>query len=314
MSNYVPIRVSTLRGDQKISFDAYVRVAGKYILYCREGDSFEGERLDRLISKRLLKMYIRPEQAPLYDKYIKENVARAYDASKGANLENRAQIIQGAIQACAEDLMEDLENEALYSITQEASARFFSFLKTEPEALKAIIEIKNEDYNVAHHGVNVSAVALAIAEEMGVAEERPMQMASLSTACLMHDLEHTYTPVTLSVPEEKLSSNERALYSRHCVNGAERIKEIHYYDKLIQQIVLFHDEKIDGSGALGKKEKELDPIIFIAATANIFDHLITQNKMTPKEALKNMLVEKMGILPLSCLKALQNVLKKTNLL
>ena len=314
MAKYVPIRVSTLRGDQKITFDVYVRVAGKYILYCREGDSFEGERLERLVSKRLTKMYIRPEQAKLYDAYIKENIARAYDADKGTSLENRAQIIQGAIQAAAENLMEDLENEALYSITQEASARFLDFIRKEPKALKAIVEIKNDDYNVAHHGVNVSAIALSIAEHMGIAAERPMQMASLSTSCLMHDLEHTYTPVTLSVPESKLSTNEKAIYGLHCINGADRIKEVHFYDPIICDIVLYHDEKIDGTGLMGKKEKELDPLVFVAATANVFDHLITQNKMSPKEALKHMLVDKMGVLPLECMKALQAVLKKAEML
>ena len=117
-AKYVPIRVSTLRGDQQITFDVYVKVAGKYILYCREGDSFEGERLERLISKKLKKMYIRPEQASLYDAYIKENISRAYGSTADTSLEIKAQIIQGAIQACAEDLMEDLNNEALFRLSR----------------------------------------------------------------------------------------------------------------------------------------------------------------------------------------------------
>ena len=112
---------------------------------------------------------------------------------------------------------------------------------------------------------------------MGLAAERPMEMKSLSTACLIHDLEHTYTPITLSVPEEKLSSNEKAIYSRHTVNGADRLSDSHFYDKLIRDIILYHDERIDGSGTIGKKEKELDPLVFVAATANTFDHLLTLN-------------------------------------
>ena len=81
---HVPIRVSTLRGDQQITFDVYVRVAGKYILYCREGDSFEGERLERLVSKRLTKMYIRKEQLPLYDAYIKEKYFQSIRCEQGS--------------------------------------------------------------------------------------------------------------------------------------------------------------------------------------------------------------------------------------
>ena len=217
------------------------------------------------------------------------------------------------MQACAEDLMEDLSNEALFAIAQEASQRFIEFLKAESQALKAIIDIKNEDHNVAHHGVNVSAIAISIAEQLEIATERPMQMASLSTSCLMHDLEHVYTPVTLSVPEDQLSGNEKSIYKRHCRKGAQRIEKIEFYDQIIRDIILYHDEKIDGSGQMGKKEKELDPLVFVAATANVFDHLITQNKMTPKQALKHMLVDRIGILPLDCMKALQAALKKADL-
>ena len=47
-TEFLPIRVSTLRGDLKIPFSAYVKVAGKHICFCREGDSFEGdERVSR---------------------------------------------------------------------------------------------------------------------------------------------------------------------------------------------------------------------------------------------------------------------------
>ena len=57
--DFVPIRVSTLRGDLKINFDAYVKVNEKHILYLRKGDSFEGSRLKRLKDKKVRKMWRR---------------------------------------------------------------------------------------------------------------------------------------------------------------------------------------------------------------------------------------------------------------
>ena len=51
--DYVSIRVSTLRGDQKIDFNAYIKINEKMVLYLRRGDSFEGERLLRLKEKKL---------------------------------------------------------------------------------------------------------------------------------------------------------------------------------------------------------------------------------------------------------------------
>ena len=53
--DYVSIRVSTLRGDQKIEFNAYLKINEKMVLYLRQGDSFEGDRLKRLKEKKLRK-------------------------------------------------------------------------------------------------------------------------------------------------------------------------------------------------------------------------------------------------------------------
>ncbi len=38
--SHVPVRVSTLRGDQKVDFDAYIKINEKMVLYIRKGDSF----------------------------------------------------------------------------------------------------------------------------------------------------------------------------------------------------------------------------------------------------------------------------------
>src|SRR5690606_11923168 len=131
MRKFFPIRVSTLRGDARIPFDAYVRVAGKYILLCREGGSFEGDRLDRLRTKKLQKMFISEEQKAAYDAYISQNLRIAFEEAAGKPLEIRAQIIHGAIQAAGEDLIEDPASEAFYKVALESSKRYRKFISTE---------------------------------------------------------------------------------------------------------------------------------------------------------------------------------------
>ena len=50
--SYISIRVNTLGGVHKIGFDVYVFLDGKYLHYLRQGDSFEGVRLERLKAKK----------------------------------------------------------------------------------------------------------------------------------------------------------------------------------------------------------------------------------------------------------------------
>lgn len=310
MSKYISIRVSTLRGDQPIGFDAYVKVAGKYILFCREGDSFEGQRLERLRAKKLQKMWILKEQEHAYRAYLRENIERAYQNTQGKPIDIRAQIIQGMLQANAEDLMEDLSNDGTYRIAIESAQQFRQFMATEPEALNALLKIKNTDHNVAHHGVTVSSLALGIAEESGLLEQRAMQINAMVVGCLIHDLEHTYNNLDLMTEPARMARNEFEIYLRHSELGAARLNEYPFYDKIVRDIVCYHEERIDGSGFLGKKERDLDPLVLVAATANSFDQYLKYGQHDPREALRRILIDKMGIYPLELMKALQDCLKR----
>jgi putative nucleotidyltransferase with HDIG domain len=314
MAKYVPIRVSNLRGDLKIPFNAYVRVAGKYILLCRQGDSFEGQRLERLKSKKLQKMFIPEAEAAAFDAYIKENMERAYDVSPARPIEIRTQIIHGSLQTIAEDLMEETDNSDVYRVATEGAKKFNQFLSAEPGALKSLLEIKNVDYSAAHHGVIVAALSLAIAEEMKLAEARPMQMESLAVGALLHDVDHFYNNIDLTVHPDTLAGSARIIYQKHAFNGAERLANQSFYDPVVIDIIKHHDEKLDGSGPLKVREKELDPFCMVVAAANHFDHYILYDNMPAKDALKRILIDKMGVVSLDYLKALQEALKKRQII
>lgn len=312
MTKYIPIRVSTLRGDAEIPFNAYVQVAGKQILMCRQGDSFEGPRLERLKGKKLVKMFVPEEQAAAYHRYITENITRAYE-NKSQNLEYRTQIIHGALQAAAEELMEDPSNQASYAVAIEGARRFNKFLREEPMAIKPIIGFPNVDYSVAHHGVTVATLSLAVADEMKFTESRPMQMETLATGCMIHDIEHNFNHINLSIPPEKLTGAEKIRYESHGIAGFERLKDFHFYDPMVRDVIRYHEEKIDGTGPMKLKLKNTDPLVVIAAAANAFDHYFTYEKLDVKDALKRMLIDKMGLVDLDTMKALQEVLKKRSL-
>jgi len=312
-TDFISFRVSTLRGDQRIPFDAFVKVGGKYILFCREGDSFEGDRLTRLRAKNLKRMYIRRDQTGGFDQYIKENTRRAFEQNKDVAFDQRLQIIQGAIQASTEDLIEELDNQSFFSALIDSVKRFQKFLDENNQCLAGLLNMKNSDFSIEQHGVTVAALSLELTKQLGQAESRPMQLPHLGVGALIHDLEHHYTPITLSKPIAQLSQNEMRVYHRHNVNGANRIKEIYFYDQVTRDIIQFHDEKIDGTGINKKKEKDLDPFVFIVSTADTFDQTLTRENLSAKDALKKIMIEKMGVLPLECLKALQEVLKKNQL-
>ena len=144
-NQYVPIRVSTLRGNLKIPFDAYVTLASKHILFCRKGDSFEGGRLDRLKKKKLKKMFILQDHENAYRDYITENIESAYDNKSTKSLEERSEVIQGSQQAAADEVMDSPENESNYSNAKAGSGKYVDYLLSNDNALQSILKIEIRD-------------------------------------------------------------------------------------------------------------------------------------------------------------------------
>ncbi len=305
---FVPIRVSTLRGDLKIDFNVFVNIAGKQILYCRQGDSFEGKRIQRLKEKRLKKMYIYKDQESLYRKYLNQSIETAYTDSSNKPIETRAQVIQGAQQAAAEDVMDDPESRELYNVAKESSRKYVDFIMKETQAFRAIMQVENSEQSVSHHGVTVSTLALGMARHLDLQSSNPMGLLVLG--CLLHDIEHHHTNINLARPLNALTKTELADYKTHPLRGAQRMQSNDFFDQIALNIILQHEETIDGSGfPSGLREKDTDALVLLASTANSYDRLVTFEGYKPKDALKSLLIDKVGLHPLKTLQALQEVLK-----
>lgn len=305
---YTSIRISTLRGDLKIPFDAFVQVGSKYILYCRKGDSFEGERLERLKTKKLKAMFIKKEDEIPYRQYLEESIDNAFNAGKGKSLFVRAEIIQGFLQAGAEEFFEHPVDKFAYDHVKSSVSRFVALIQTEPAMFPAFLSIPNSDKSITHHGVNVAAISttMALAENI----KDPKIISIMALGALLHDIEHYYTDFDVAGSPSEYPPQALEVYKKHPLDGAHRLQGSTFLDQLVLKIVTQHEEHIDGSGfPKGLLEKAMDPMVLIVGTANVYDRLVSFENAEPKAALKNLLIDKLGAFPLKQLQVLQEVLK-----
>jgi HD-GYP domain-containing protein (c-di-GMP phosphodiesterase class II) len=306
---FVPIRVCTLRGDQKIPFDAFVHVAGKHILYCRHGDSFEGLRLNRLKAKRLQTMYIRSDDQAAYAKYLLENLEIAYDDSRPTPLDIRAQIIHGIQQDAAEKYIENPEGEFDYHKARDSVKRFTDYLKKAPDTAYAILRMENIDQSITHHGVTVATLSLLMTLEGRLRTTTPLHLMALG--CLLHDIEHCYNGIDMSRPLTTLTASELQSYKEHPHTGRNRFVRAKFADPIVLNIIAQHEEHIDGSGFPNHlKEIDVHPLVVVAATANAYDRLVCFEQLSPREAFKSMQRDSMGAFPLGYIMTLQAILKR----
>jgi putative nucleotidyltransferase with HDIG domain len=306
--NHISIRVSTLRGDQKIDFDVYVKINDKMVHYLRRGDSFEGARLKRLKEKKLKNLYILEEAEPNYRNYLKTNIESAYDDTSKKDLSTRAEIIQGDQQSNVEEVFERPEDKVAYNNTKDASSKFVEFLIKNANATQSILNIDNSDKNLAHHGVTVGALAVALSQKLKQTDQKMVNLITLGS--LLHDIGHHESKVNFTQPLNLLTKEDLVIYRNHTNAGLERAKHTAHFDPLVLKIIAEHEECLDGSGfPKGLHEKQLDQNSMLVAVCNAMDRLITFEGISKTEAPKKLMIDQIGKYPLAQIKIIGEIVK-----
>lgn len=306
--DYVSIRVSTLRGDQKINFDAYVKINDKMILYLRRGDSFEGNRLQRLREKKLKKMFIQPADESQYREYMQKNIELAYDNNSGKDIQTRSEIIQGEQQSNVEEVFENPGEAEAYLQAKDAAGKYVQFLVSNNDAIKSIMSIENSDKSVAHHGVSVATLSVALAQKLGVTDAKNAQLLALGAT--LHDFGHHDSPLYPKKKRDEMNPDEVNLYKNHVIDGAKKVQDKKHFDQIVLRIINEHEEHADGSGyPRGLTEKQMDPLSVIVSTCNSIDRMITFDGLSRDEACKKMMVEYVGKYPLGHIQKAIDVVK-----
>lgn len=311
--DYVPVRTSTLRGDQETSFDLHIFLRDKYILYIRQGDHFEGARLDRLREKKLRKMYIPADQEENYRNYIEKNLDMAYSNSSEKSLDARANIVQGHQQSNAEEVMENPEDAEAYNNAKDGCSKYLDFLELNPDAMKTVLSIENSNKDLGHHGVTTATIAVAMASKLGITDKEELKILSLG--CLLHDMGHLHHAVEYRRPLSELTADEMQVFKDHPKVGAEVTKDKQHFDQKVINIIMQHEEMLDGSGFPQRlTDKKIDRMALICGAANKYDRLVTFENMEAKDAIKKLMIDNVGRYPLEYLNALKAVLKEKSLI
>lgn len=305
--DYIPIRISTLRGDQKIGFNTYVKIDEKMVLYLKKGDSFEGRRLQKLKDKKLKKMFILSDEERLYRKYLDTNIEMAYDNKSSKDIQTRAEIAQGVQQSNTEELFENPQSSALYNVSKDAAAKYVDFILSNTMALESVMSIQNNDQSLTHHGVTVATLSLALANRLGITNSAQTQLLVLGA--LMHDFGHFGSNLNYMKPLSEMTPEELTIYRLHSRIGAEKVQDKRHFDRTVINIIYQHEELINGMGPEKMTEKQMDPLAVIVSACNAMDRLIVYEGVDKKDAAKKLMVDAVGAHPLKYIQILGEILK-----
>jgi len=168
-------------------------------------------------------------------------------------------------------LHEKTENEL-----RSSEARLKNTLDSAIETIAAICEIK--DPYTAGHQLQVSKIAFAIAQEMGL----PLQKAeNIRIGAMLHDIGKISIPPSILVKPGKLTEIEFLLIKEHSKIGYNLLIKMDISPS-IPEMVLQHHERLNGSGyPNGLKGEDTLPESKIIAVADVVEAMTSHRPYRP---------------------------------
>ncbi|MCL1845735.1 MAG: HD-GYP domain-containing protein [Defluviitaleaceae bacterium] len=169
-----------------------------------------------------------------------------------------------------------------------------------------INDLKEFDEYTYHHSLSVSMLAMATGREMGLDGDT---LFRLGRCAMMHDIGKQMIPLEIINKKGTLTNDEFATIKNHAALGATTLKKAAIGDVELWNGIMFHHEKMDGSGyPKGLKGNNIPLFSKIISVADVYDAVTSYRSyrlpMLPSEAFDIITRDvKNGLFDLSIVKA-----------
>lgn len=280
---YYPIRLNTLRPDESVTFDVFLKLGEKFLHYTHSKDELEGLRLKNLRSKGVRKLFIRANDEDTYLLYLERGLENLSDTTKDIN--DRGALAHSTMILAAENAEKNLETEAGFNKQKQQFDKISEFIISDKNALKTMLNSAGISVDNNHHSANVSSLALGVASRMGITDK--MEVFELGTAALLHDIGKSRMKFDPMKPKDQMTPDELKSYKNHPQDGADMLAGKPYINPHILGLISAHEEMGEGRGFPEKKNLfKLPQAYQILCTVNQFDHFATENNLELAAAIE----------------------------
>jgi putative nucleotidyltransferase with HDIG domain len=317
---YSPICLDNLKPDCPFNFDLFIRINGKYILYVRNSEGIEEERLDRL--KQILKLkekdvdriFVRQDEEEKFQQYIGESLDKALEDNSMPQ-DDQANAVLEIVQNSVEVIFNNPESVQAFALSEKTAKGLRKLVQNNPVVLKQVFNKKGRTTEtIETHCKNTATLALKIAFGLGFRGE---DLDNLGAAALLHDvgqvnLDKNEHEILFRRPMAKFSQDDKRIYQEHVHHSVRIVSNKPFVNPKIVNLIAKHEERLGGAG-YPKKEVKLELLEQVLGFANNFDKRTTILGQSIQQAYKDIQMEEMGNYDLKIFQKLRELLLADNL-
>ncbi len=273
-SKYLPIHLDSLRIDSVLDFDLYLKVNNELVLYRAADLPFTDRTRQKLLENKVDRLFVPSENRDKYQRYIEVHLDKIL-TDRTIHEEKKAAILYDASTNLVKDVLSNPtygdnihRSEALVSNTVD-------YILKGRDAFLNLMKITSFDYYTYTHSVNVCTFSVALAQQIGIKDERFMH--ELGVGALLHDIGKSRISDRILNKRSTLTPIEFEIMKKHPRWGVEILTETGVVAESVYYPVLQHHERGDRRGYPdGLSLDEMHVYSKIVAIADSFDAMTTQ--------------------------------------
>lgn len=161
-------------------------------------------------------------------------------------------------------------NEELEGLAETAENIIANILEEE-EVVEKIFDIRQRSSDLYEHSISICTLSILTALKMKFSQT---QIHEIGIGCLLHDIGLRYEIIGFNdVDMSYMNAKDVAEYKKHPVYGYNSLKNESWLGNISKSIILFHHERLDGSG-YPLKAKDIPLECQIVSVCDAFDEMI----------------------------------------
>lgn len=288
-----PIAVDSVNIKRIPPMDIYLQrdSDSEYLLFTSRSLPLDEEDYALLKERENSILWVRELDFQVYEDFLNYNVLDIIQ-DKSIPVETKCELTYNASTEIMHKVFESQNPEAVIEASEKVLTPVIEVIFGDHSAAHQFILQSSTDFHLYSHSVNVCLYGMALARRsLGISKQEAM--TRFGPGFLLHDLAKNSIPKEILDKDEPLTEDEEQLIRRTPIESLKMVKEFMEVSKEMEEIILQHQERLDGSGyPYGLVGNQISVGARMCAIAKIFDERSTnkptQSRLNSFDALMSM--------------------------